>query len=143
MAADFYTQWLGLPDGHRPPDYYTLLGVEVFCRDQDAIEKATRQQLTRLDEFALYPDRDTRDAVQDIMNEVARARVDLVNPKRRPIYDSKLAQQLGMSVPAEPVSTDRRETLSAPPTKRQAPKPAKPKPARKAAPGSVEAVDAA
>ncbi|MBT3202051.1 MAG: hypothetical protein HN350_19285, partial [Phycisphaerales bacterium] len=99
MASDFYTEWLKVPSGPRPPDHYTLLGVKVFCRDQDVIEQAARRQLTRLDEFALYPDRDTRDAVQDMMNEVARARVDLVNPKRRLAYDRKLAQKLGVATP--------------------------------------------
>ena len=115
MAVDSYTEWLGAPPGPRPPDYYTLLGVDVFCRDMDAIERGARRQLTRLDEFALYPDRDTRDAVQDMMNEVARARVDLVNPKRRPAYDRKLAQRLGVPLPAEPAPAVQAETTIAPP----------------------------
>jgi hypothetical protein len=102
MAVDFYTKWLDLPPGPRPPDYYTLLGVELFCDDLDAIEAATRQRLTRLDQFALHPDRKTREAVQDMMNQVARARVDLVNPNRRPDYDRRLAEQLGVPVPGQP-----------------------------------------
>jgi len=102
MAVDFYTKWLDVPSGPRPPDYYTLLGVEVFCDDLDAIEAATRQRLTRLDDFALHPDRQTRQVVQDMMNQVARARVDLVNPDRRPDYDRRLAEQLGVPVPGQP-----------------------------------------
>jgi len=140
MAVDYYTQWLGVPSGTRPPDYYTLLGVDVFCADQDAIEKATRKQLTRLDEFALYPDRDTRDAVQDMMNEVARARVDLVNPNRRLTYDQKLARQLGLAVPAEPSPAVKSETLIAPRSKPQAPAPIEPElPPEIAAPAPVDA----
>ena len=119
MAADFYTEWLGVPPGPRPPDYYTLLGVKVFCRDQDIIERAARRQLTRLDEFALYPDRDTRDEVQDMMNEVARARVDLVNPKRCLAYDRKLAQKLGVDAPPAVEAETRIAPLSIP----QAPAP--------------------
>ena len=142
MAVDFYTEWLDVPPGPRPPDYYTLLGVDVFCGDQDAIEQATRRQLTRLDEFSLYPDRDTRDAVQDMMNEVARARVDLVNPKRRLTYDQKLARRLGVAVPAEPAPADEAETQIAPPP--QAPAPVEPQPPPKAAPApAVEVVDVA
>jgi len=102
MAVDFYTKWLDVPPGPRPPDYYTLLGIELFCDDLDAIEQATRRQLTRLDSVALHPDRKTREAVQNMMNEVARARVDLVNPNRRPDYDRQLAQQLGVVAPGEP-----------------------------------------
>jgi hypothetical protein len=112
MGQDFYTQWLGIAPGPRPPDYYTLLGLERFCQDVEAIESATRARLTRLDEFAMHPDRDTRDAVQDMMNEVARARVCLVNPAKRMAYDQQLrggaaapagaAQAAAASAPAAP-----------------------------------------
>jgi tetratricopeptide (TPR) repeat protein len=133
MSADFYTEWLELPPGPRPPDYYTLLGVKVFCRDQDIIERAARRQLTRLDEFALYPDRDTRDAVQDMMNEVARARVDLVNPKRCLAYDRKLAQKLGVASPPAVEA----ETQNIPPPIPQAQVPIEHKPPLQAAPAAV------
>ena len=99
MAEDFYTQWLGVPPGQRPPDHYTLLGVERFCQDLDAVERAARAQLRRLDEYALHPDWDTRDAVQDMMNEVARARMCLVHPEKRGAYDEELAAKLGVAVP--------------------------------------------
>ena len=121
MAVDFYTKWLDVRPGPRPPDYYTLLGVEVFCRDLDAIEHATRQQLTRLDDFALHPDRKTRDAVQNMMNEVARARVDLVNPQRRLDYDRRLAGRLGVPLPPDPPPAVEAETLPAPPPQIQPP----------------------
>jgi len=121
MAVDFYTKWLDVLPGPRPPDYYTLLGVEVFCRDLDAIEQATRRQLTRLDDFALHPDRKTRDAVQNMMNEVARARVDLVNPQRRLDYDRQLAARLGAGAAAEPAPAVEAETPPAPPPQIQAP----------------------
>lgn len=42
MAADFYSEWLKVPPGPRPPDYYALLGVNVFCCDLDVIEQAAR-----------------------------------------------------------------------------------------------------
>lgn len=90
MFDDLYTLWLGIGPGPRPPDHYALLGLERFCQDIEAIESATRARLTRLDEFAMHPDRDTRDAVQDMMNEVARARVCLVNPAKRGAYDQRL-----------------------------------------------------
>ena len=133
MAADFYTEWLGVPPDPRPPDYYTLLGVDIFCRDQDIIELAARRQLMRLDEFALYPDRDTRDAVQDMMNEVARARVDLVNPNRRLAYDRQLAQRLGVAVPPEVPAAVEAEMQSAP-------LPIEPEPSLQATPVAVEEV---
>ena len=99
MAKDFYTEWLAIPAGVRPPDHYALLGVPRFCRDLDAVENATRARLTRLDEYAMHPDRATRDAVQDLMNAVARARVVLVNSRRCEAYDEELARKLGIPVP--------------------------------------------
>ena len=102
MAKDFYTEWLGIPPGGRPPDHYTLLGVPQFCKDTDAIENATRARLTRLDEYAMHPDRATRDAVQDMMNAVARARVVLVHSRRGKAYDEGLARKLGVIVPGAP-----------------------------------------
>jgi|GEM_PF-2558695 len=42
MAVDFYKKWLGVPPGPRPPDYYTLLGVEVFCDDLEVIDTAAQ-----------------------------------------------------------------------------------------------------
>ena len=83
----------------RPPDHYSLLGVRRFCRDEEAIETATRARLDRLDEYALHPDRATRDAVNDMMNAVARARMVLVNAKRRQAYDEELGRRAEVAVP--------------------------------------------
>jgi tricorn protease-like protein len=101
MTRDLYTEFLGVPEGLRPPDHYTLLGVQVFSRDIDAIEAATRQRLTRLDAFALSPDVETQNAVDDMINQVARARVDLATPERRVKYDQRLARKLGVVPPAD------------------------------------------
>jgi len=100
MAKDFYTEWLRIPAGRRPPDHYGLLGVPRFCRDQDAIETAARARLSSLDQYAMHPDRATRDAVQDMMDEVAQARVSLINSQRQQAYDEELARALGVSAPA-------------------------------------------
>ena len=117
MADDFYTQWLGVAPGDRPPDHYALLGVQRFCPDLDAVERAARAQLRRLDEYTLHPDRDTRDAVQDMMNEVARARMCLVHPEKRAAYDEGLARKLGVRAPAAagPVAAGRSRRPAAPP----------------------------
>ena len=125
MAKDFYTKWLGIPPGERPPDHYMLLGVPRFCEDMDAVEAAARARLTRLDEYAMHPHRATRDAVQDMMNAVARARVVLVNPRRCKAYDEELARKLG--IPAGGTS----ETAQQPaprPSPQPPPRPAPPRP---------------
>ena len=40
MASDFYTQWLIVPAGPRPPNHYVLLGLPPFSSDSQAIEDA-------------------------------------------------------------------------------------------------------
>jgi len=107
MAADCYTELLGLPRGVRPPDHYTLLGLQLFCRDLNAVETAVRRRLTHLDEFAVHPDKKIRDAALGIMGQVARARTELVNSAYRLAYDRKLAQSLGVVEPTEVPSEDR------------------------------------
>ncbi|MDP6636568.1 MAG: hypothetical protein QGG42_16845 [Phycisphaerae bacterium] len=115
MEVDYYTEWLGAPPGDRPPNHYVLLGLDVFCRDLQAIETATRRQLACLDKFTLQPDRETRDLVQNMMNEVARARVDLANPERRAEYDRGLARELGVDEPPEiPVGAQSAEQTASP-----------------------------
>ncbi len=99
MSEDLYTRWLGVPAGDRPPDHYALLGVECLCDDLDAIESAARRRMEKLDEYALHPDPRKRQAVQRMMNEVARARVCLVSPWRKRSYDIELAERLGLEPP--------------------------------------------
>ncbi|MCE5276865.1 MAG: NPCBM/NEW2 domain-containing protein [Planctomycetaceae bacterium] len=100
MSQDLYTLWLGIAAGPRPVDHYTLLGVKPFCQDQDAIEQAVRRRMDKLDQYALHPDRAKRQAVQNMMNELAAARVRLVNPEQKLRYDQTLAAALGVSAPA-------------------------------------------
>ena len=100
MADDLYTQWLGLkPGGNRPPDYYTLLGLPVFTRRVADIEDAARAQLDKLDRYAIHPDREKRDQCQQMMNEVAVARVILTDLGRREPYDEELAAAMGVDPP--------------------------------------------
>jgi hypothetical protein len=101
VKRDLYQEWLGVEPGRRPPDHYALLLLPRFRDDMDAVESGARRQMDRLDKYALHPDRELRDAVQRMMNEVARARVCLVNPARKKEYDKSLAAQLGLSPPAE------------------------------------------
>ena len=95
MSRDLYTEWLGIPPGERPPNHYDLLGVMAFCNDIPTIEKAARERMDRLDKFVLHPDRRKRDMVQQMMNEVARARVCLVNAEQKRAYDEALSKKIG------------------------------------------------
>lgn len=99
MAADFYTEWLQVPPGERPPDHYALLGLPLFCDDKATIDKAARKRLARLDRYGIHPDPAKRDTCHRLMNEVARARVVLATPARKQPYDQELARRRGLVVP--------------------------------------------
>lgn len=101
MADDFYTQWLGVKPGARPPDHYSLLGLPPFTHTPRAIEAGARAQLDKLDQYAISPDKAKRDAATRMMNEVAAARMTLSDPLRRDPYDQQLAAQLGVAVPKD------------------------------------------
>ncbi|MEN6663397.1 MAG: NPCBM/NEW2 domain-containing protein, partial [Phycisphaerae bacterium] len=100
MSQDLYTLWLGIVPGPRPPHHYALLGIKPFCQDQDAIEQAVRRRMDKLDQYALHPDRAKRQSVQNMMNELAAARVALVNAEQKLRYDQTLAAALGVAAPA-------------------------------------------
>jgi len=104
MAEDLYSLWLKIPPGPRPPDHYALLGILRFCGDVKRIEEESQRRLEALDRYALHRDPDKRDACQQMMNEVARARVVLTSDQKRAAYDLTLAPERGSeSVVTHPV----------------------------------------
>ncbi|MDP6634630.1 MAG: SUMF1/EgtB/PvdO family nonheme iron enzyme [Phycisphaerae bacterium] len=113
MAHDRYSQWLGIERGDGAIDHYMLLGIERFCSDADAIDTAAHERLDMLDIYSLAGSRDSREACQEMMNEVARARVVLMNPQRREEYNRKLSGQTAAGAPQREVRipTATREAL--------------------------------
>ena len=100
MPEDFYTQWLGIQPGKRPPDHYEILGLDRFCHDRDQIDNAANEQLEILDQHAYSNDTDERDACERMIVHVAKARTILVDADKRAIYDSGLADLSVVSSPA-------------------------------------------
>ncbi len=39
MAIDVYKEWLGIPEGQRPPDHYQLLRLVQFEDDTEKVRK--------------------------------------------------------------------------------------------------------
>ncbi len=95
-ASDPYATYLGLPHGPRPPNYYDLLGLELFCSHHERINLAVRKQFRIIKRFHDHHDRGTREAIQDIMNGIATARVVLTDPDRKEGYDIEMADRLGI-----------------------------------------------
>jgi hypothetical protein len=93
---DPYAEFLHLPPGPRPPHFYDLLGVELFCAHRERIEHAARERYRLIKPFQDHRDRQTRDAVQTIITRIANARIVLTDPEKRATYDQRLSEALGL-----------------------------------------------
>ena len=110
---DPYHQWLGIPKAEQPPHLYRLLGVTVFESDAQVIANAADQRMALLKGFATGR---FGEHSQRLLNQVARARVILLDEQRRREYDERLRQRLRVQQaatairparPTEPVGLDR------------------------------------
>ncbi len=87
MDFDPYATWLGIPDDHRPPNYYDLLGVAGDEPDPAAIEQAALRRMGKVRQHQIGPHSDRS---QEVLSELARARLILMDPDRRAEYDATL-----------------------------------------------------
>jgi hypothetical protein len=96
MAAAFdpYHRWLGIPPKDQPANLYRLLAISLFESDPDVIDQAADQRVRHLRSLATGPN---GELTQKLLNEVAAARIALLNDERRAAYDAKLRQQLGLN----------------------------------------------
>ncbi len=98
MAERFdpYHRWLGIPPAEQPPNHYRLLAVNPFEDNLDVIESAADQRMAHLRTF--QSGRHGK-LSQKLLNEVAAARICLLDPGKRALYD----KQLRVSLEAKPV----------------------------------------
>ncbi|MEE2641606.1 MAG: WD40 repeat domain-containing protein [Planctomycetota bacterium] len=101
MAEEFdpYYKWLGIPPSEQPPNYYRLLGIELFETDLEVIESAADQRMAHLRTFQGGKNSQLS---QRLLNEVSKARVCLLKPDVKQIYDDSL----GLDDPAKVDSPD-------------------------------------
>ncbi len=92
MAETFdpYLQWLGIRDPQRPPNFYRLLGLELFESDPDVITNAVDRQMAHVRNFQAGKH---SAASQRILNELAAAKLCLLNADRKAQYDLQLQAQ--------------------------------------------------
>lgn len=90
-AFDPYHIWLGIPPDEQPPHHYRLLGIGLFESDPDVISNAADRQMTHVRTFQTGPHSAQS---QKLLNELAAARVTLLDPARRATYDAELRRQL-------------------------------------------------
>jgi len=88
---DPYLLWLGIRDPGRPPNYYRLLGVELFESDPDVLVNAADRQMSHVRTF--QTGKHVAES-QRILNELATAKLCLLDPQRKAEYDAQLMAQL-------------------------------------------------
>lgn len=95
-----YHVWLGIPPHEQPPNYYRLLGITVFETDLDVIDHAADRQMAHVRTF-----QSGRNAAlsQQILNELAAARLCLLSPDKKAAYDEPLRAKLDSALKATPV----------------------------------------
>jgi len=84
---DPYHRWLGIPPNQQPPNHYRLLGLDPLENDPDVIESAADRQMAHLRTFQIGP---YAHLSQKLLNEVAAAKVCLLNPEKKAAYDKFL-----------------------------------------------------
>lgn len=90
MALDVYKDWLGIPDGPRPPDHYTLLRLVQFEDDTEKIRANYRKLNAHVRKYATgqYSVKS-----QELLNELAKAMLCLTDPERKREYDESQGRE--------------------------------------------------
>lgn len=100
---DPYHRWLGVCPKDQPPNHYRLLGIELFESDREVIENAAEQRMLFLRTYQLGPHVASS---QKLLNEVAAAKVCLLNPEAKASYDFALGLASEANATAPPPIKD-------------------------------------
>lgn len=87
---DVYKEWLGIPEGERPPDNYTLLRLVQFEDDAEKIQKNYRKLNAHVRKYSTGQ---YMQESQDLLNELARAMLCLTDTLRKREYDEGLGRE--------------------------------------------------
>lgn len=93
---DPYAQWLGIQPHEMPVDHYRLLGVTRFEQDPQVIAATADERMAHVRSFQTGP---RGSHTQALLNELAAARVCLLNPPAKASYDQMLEGMLQASAP--------------------------------------------
>lgn len=100
-AFDPYVQWLGIRDPERPPNHYALLGVRLFEDHPEVLAAAADRQMAYVRTFQTGPH--SIDS-QQLLNELAAARLCVLDPVKKAAYDAQLLASRRPSAPSTGVS---------------------------------------
>ncbi|MGA2798292.1 MAG: hypothetical protein ABSE63_11980 [Thermoguttaceae bacterium] len=136
MAEKFdpYYKWLGIPPKDQPPNFYRLLGIELYEADAEVIAIAAEQRIGHVrsfqsGEYALIS--------QKLQKKIIAVRDYLLDSEKKAEYDASLKLQLrhqnAQSLPVAQALPDRRAPPSAAqslPIRQAPPQAAQPPPAQ-------------
>ena len=93
MADSFdpYRKWLAIPADEQPADYYRLLAIPVFESDPDVISNAADGRMSQIKSYQTGP---YAKLSQRILNEIAAAKICLLDPQKKAVYDRGLREKL-------------------------------------------------
>lgn len=84
MALDVYKEWLGIPEGPRPPDHYALLRLVQF---EDNAEKIRKNYKKLNAHVRKYASGQYGEQSQILLNELAKAMLCLTDTESKKDYD--------------------------------------------------------
>ena len=87
VVFDQYHVWLGIPPAEQPPTHYRLLGIAEGESDPEVIDCAADRQMAHIRSFATGKH---SAASQRLLNELAAARLCLLNPGSKARYDRRV-----------------------------------------------------
>lgn len=105
MAIDVYKEWLGIPDGPRPPDHYQLLRLVQFEDDAEKVRKNYKKLNAHVRKYATGQ---YSVESQSLLNELAKAMLCLTDEESKREYD----QSLGRVIDDRDAATGRRPMTS-------------------------------
>lgn len=89
VDIDVYKEWLGIPDGPRPPDHYQLLRLVQF---EDQAEKIRNNYKKLNGHVRKYAAGKYSVRSQELLNELAKAMLCLTDVERKSDYDVSLGR---------------------------------------------------
>ncbi|MEP3482525.1 MAG: hypothetical protein ABJZ55_25005 [Fuerstiella sp.] len=99
---DVYKEWLGIPEGDRPPDYYTLLRLVQFEDDVDKINANYRKLNGHVRKYATGQ---YLKESQSLLNELAKAMLCLTDSVSKEEYDISQGREVQSATGSDEVTT--------------------------------------
>lgn len=99
---DPYHKWLGISPQHQPPNHYRLLSLDLFESDPDVIEASVDRLAAYLQDVAAGPH---ASASQQLLNEIAAARLCLLEASEKAAYDARLQAEMSQEILPPAVSS--------------------------------------